>query len=159
MADLGLPPQKDTLDNLQALIDSNLCGLCREAGSPVCKGHGAGKRNSGGSGKDSSLKNEPEPHISEQQSLILKIQALIDRTLPNLSVDKLLPTPETPEPDLFELEEMSESLEFIPDRDGYLMIRPKPNFLLYSEKDIKELIQKLKNAFEQFTIALKKKVL
>ncbi|STY30158.1 Uncharacterised protein [Legionella wadsworthii] len=155
MADLGLSLQKDPFDNHQELIDSNPCGLCREAGSPVCNGHGAGKRNSGGSGKDYSLKKKSEPQISEQNNLILKIQALIDRTLPNLSVDKLLPTSEAPEPDLFELEEMSEFLEIIPDRDGYLMIRPKPNFLLYSEKDIKELIERLKMAFEQFKIALK----
>ncbi|KTC90723.1 hypothetical protein OQJ18_00240 [Fluoribacter dumoffii] len=60
--------------------------------------------------------------------------------------------------DLFDLEEITEFFSFGNDDGiGALTIRPKPDLLLYHDKDIQEIIRILKLAFDQFKISLENK--
>ncbi|AWN75136.1 hypothetical protein LEAN103870_16195 [Legionella anisa] len=153
MPDLQHPePQEAAPDDIEALIEKNICGKCKAARLTVCKCKRAGGSGGGGGGSDSDQVETQAPGLV-QNSMIMNKKYVVDESMPLALYETVR---DSLEPDLFTMEEMAEFLSFSHDsKQGVITIRPKPSLLL-GEKEIQELIQKLKKAFEQFKIALEK---
>ncbi|KTD74303.1 hypothetical protein [Legionella tucsonensis] len=149
------PVREVAQDDLQALIEKNPCSRCRAAKFPVCKCKGPG--GSGGGGSSSEERLEIQVVAPMQNIMSMQKQDIVDSVPLDLYADDgLLTVHDSLSIDLFELEEMTEFLLFSHDsKRGVITIRPNPSLLL-DEKEMRELIQTLKKAFEQFKIALEK---
>ncbi|MCE0724632.1 hypothetical protein [Legionella resiliens] len=157
MPDLQHAAQEAAPDDIQALIEKNPCGLCKAAKLPVCKCKGpGGSGGGGGSGSNSDNLLETQSKTSAQHSMSMNNKEAFESMPLDLYADAEVTVQDSLKLDLFDLEEMAEFLLFSHDsKRGVITIRPKPSLLL-DEKEIRELIQTLKKAFEQFKIALEK---
>ncbi|HHT0594089.1 TPA: hypothetical protein ACTXXA_002306 [Legionella anisa] len=148
-------PHEAAPDDIEALIEKNICGKCKAARLTVCKCKRAGGSGGGSGGSDSDMLLATVTPALVQKNMIMDKKYVIDESM-NWYVDDERTERDSLELELFDLEEMAEFLSFSHDnKQGIITIRPKHGLLL-DEKEIQELIQKLKKAFEQFKIALEK---